>query len=91
MLNDPTASSSRSRHASSSSTSERGSVPPISASEPCKARPSRDYYSTFRPFFVRAGVEVAPYNRFAKAKGAAKKEETDEMELDGVKEVTPKG
>lgn len=93
VLNNPTASSSHSQHASSSSTSERGSLPPAAAAvaEQSKTRPSRDYYSTFRPFFVRAGVEVAPYNRFANAKGTAKKEEADDMGLEGTKEVTPKG
>lgn len=64
-------------------------MPPVSASEAKKA--SKDYYSTFKPFFVRAGVEVALVNRFALKKRAVKEEETEEMEVDGGRQLSKEG
>lgn len=92
-VNKPTSTSSHARQASSSSSSERGSLPPTAGFEPKKeARTSKDYYSTFKPFFVRAGVEVAPVNRFTVKKNNVKTEDEQEtMDLDHNDELTKEG
>lgn len=87
VLNKPGSVSSHNRQMSSSSSSEAGSMPPVEQKK--GDRVSRDYYSTFRPFYVRAGVEVAPVNRFLATKSNnVKKEETDDTQPEAPSELT---
>lgn len=91
-LNKPGNTSSHNRHVSSSSSSERGSLPPASLAEQKRSdRPSKDYYSTFKPFYVRAGVEVAPINRFLSKNDRVKQEKVEGMDIEMESELSNAG
>lgn len=76
---------------SRASSSDRSSLPPASMNtDKFNKSSTKDYFSTFKPFFVRAGVEVAPINRFS-ASSSKVKLESDDMEVDMAAEISKEG
>lgn len=67
-------------------------MPPASLAEQKKGdRSNKDYYSTFRPFYVRAGVEVAPINRFASKTDGVKHEKVETVDVEMESELSTAG